>query len=178
VAILGCGAIGLLLTQVARASGASRILAVDRYPFRLDLARQFGAEVLNLEEGDVVERILDLTGSQGADVVFEAAGAEAAMCQTMEIARRGGRVVLIGWPSQRTFPFPLQDIGPRELELHGMFRYCNVYPEALQLIASRQVALAPMITRHFPFADVGATFQYVLDHRDTIMKAVIDLEAP
>jgi len=178
VAILGCGPIGLLLAQVARASGASRVLAVDRYPFRLDLARQLGAETLNLEEGDIVGRVLDLTSGQGAEVVLEASGAEQAMCQSLEIARRGGRVVLIGWPQQRTFPFPIQDIGPRELELHGMFRYSNVYPQALAMIAHGQVKLEPLITHRFPFRDMGETFQHVLDNRDSIIKAVIDLELP
>ncbi len=81
VAVWGCGPVGLLAQTCARLLGAERIIAIDREPYRLDMAREHNlAETINICEDDVSERIIELTGGRGADRCIDAVGCEATGC--------------------------------------------------------------------------------------------------
>ena len=98
--VFGAGPIGLMVAQWGRAMGASLIVVVDVVPEKLDLARQLGFEhVVNPREQNPVEAVEKLTGGMGADVCVDAAGVPATTLQSLQAARRGGRVVLLGNPS-------------------------------------------------------------------------------
>ena len=102
VAILGCGPVGLFSIGIARASGAGRVLASDRMPFRLGLAQRMGAhEVLDLREAaDAPAWFVEHNEGEHPDVVFEMSGAREAIVDAFRIARNGGRVILFGIPAQ------------------------------------------------------------------------------
>jgi threonine 3-dehydrogenase len=102
VAILGCGPVGLFSIGIARASGAGRVLASDRTPFRLGLAERMGAhEVLDLRDvADAPAWFVDHNEGEHPDVVFEMSGAREAIVDAFRIARHGGRVILFGIPAQ------------------------------------------------------------------------------
>lgn len=76
VAIWGCGPVGLFAVQSARLMGAGRVIAIDHYPCRLELARGLGAEVLDYEQTDVFEALMEMTGGIGPDAVIDAVGME------------------------------------------------------------------------------------------------------
>jgi L-iditol 2-dehydrogenase len=98
VAIVGAGPIGLLILQLARLSGAAAIFVSDRLGWRLDLARRLGAVPINYDEVDPVRAVLDATGGRGVDVAIEAAWSDHSVQQAAEMARMGGRLVLVGIP--------------------------------------------------------------------------------
>ncbi|AFD24772.1 zinc-dependent alcohol dehydrogenase [Deinococcus gobiensis] len=75
--VLGCGPVGQFAIISARLLGATRVIAVDRLPDRLEMARKNGAEVINFDEEDPVEAVLRLTGGVGADNVIDAVGIDA-----------------------------------------------------------------------------------------------------
>jgi threonine 3-dehydrogenase len=102
VAVLGCGPVGLFTIAIARAFGAGRLLASDHVPFRLELAKQLGAEaVVNVDEAsDVPAWFLEQNEGVGMGVVFEMSGALKAIHDAFEIVRHGGNVVLFGIPSK------------------------------------------------------------------------------
>ena len=102
VAILGCGPVGLFSIAIARASGAGRILASDRVPFRLGLARTMGVtDVVNVEGvADVPGWFKDRNEGEHLDVVFEMSGSPSAIGDAFQIARNGGHVVLFGIPAR------------------------------------------------------------------------------
>lgn len=77
VAIWGCGPVGQFAIRSAYMLGAQRVIAIDRFPYRLQLAEQGNAKVLNYEEVDVVEALRDLTGGRGPDACIDATGLEA-----------------------------------------------------------------------------------------------------
>ncbi len=77
VAVLGCGPVGQFAIISAQLMGATRVLAVDRVPSRLEMARQNGAEAINFEEDDPVETVLALTGGIGVDRLIDAVGVDA-----------------------------------------------------------------------------------------------------
>jgi threonine 3-dehydrogenase len=102
VAILGCGPFGLFSIGVARASGAGRVLASDRTPFRLRLAETMGVQAaLDVREvADVAAWYVERNEGEHPDVVFEMSGAPEAIADAFRIARNGGRVILFGIPAQ------------------------------------------------------------------------------
>jgi len=94
--VVGCGGIGLNAVQGCALAGASRVVAVDRVPSKLALARTLGAtDVVDASAGDPVEAVRDLTGG-GADHAFEAVGLLATIDQALKMTGRGGQTTLIG----------------------------------------------------------------------------------
>ena len=99
VAVIGCGGVGLNVIQGARHAGAERVIAIDMVPFKLDLAKQFGAtDVVDASEGDPVSKVMEMTDQRGADVAFEVIGLGPTIEQTINMTRRGGQSILVGVP--------------------------------------------------------------------------------
>ena len=100
VAVIGCGGVGDAAILGARLAGARTIIGVDIDPGKLEWARQFGAtHVINSRETDPVERIQELTGGNGADVVIEAIGRPETYLQAFYGRDLAGTVVLVGVPT-------------------------------------------------------------------------------
>ena len=100
VAVIGCGGVGDAAILGARLAGARTIIGVDVDPRKLEWARQFGAtHVINSRETDPVERIQELTGGNGADVVIEAIGRPDTYLQAFYGRDLAGTVVLVGVPT-------------------------------------------------------------------------------
>jgi len=76
VAVWGCGPVGLFAVQSALLMGAERVIAIDHFPARLNLAAKFGAEIINFEETDVYDALMVMTGGIGPDAVIDAVGLE------------------------------------------------------------------------------------------------------
>jgi len=97
VVVIGCGAVGLNVLQGARLAGARTIIAVDLSGRHLAMAPAFGAtHTIHANREDVTAAVRALTGGRGADYAFEAAGTEASLQQTLEAARPGATVVILG----------------------------------------------------------------------------------
>ena len=147
--VVGAGMIGLLVIQAARAAGCGRIIAVDTEEKRLVLAEALGATdsvcVSNLDTSSAVAKtVLSLTGSRGADVVFEVVGIEATVTAALNCVRKGGRVTLIGNLSP-TVAFPLQAVVTREIALTGSCASSGEYPACLAMIALGAIKVNPLI---------------------------------
>jgi len=99
VAVIGCGGVGLNVIQGARIAGASRIIAVDKFASKLEMAKEFGAtDVVNPDDGDVVGQVMALLGGKGVHTAFEAIGLEATIMQAVDVVRPGGEAVIVGVP--------------------------------------------------------------------------------
>ncbi len=94
--VIGCGGVGLAAIQGCRIGGASRIIAVDRVPWKLDLARKLGAtDGIEASEGDAMLKVLEMTGG-GTDYAFECIGTAGTIQQAAMMIRKGGTCVLVG----------------------------------------------------------------------------------
>lgn len=110
VVVQGAGPVGLSACALAVASGAHWVGVVDAVPHRLEAARRMGADALVPLDSDTVDAVRRATGGRGADVVIEASGSPAAVPQGCQLARDGGRYVVVG---QYT------DNGTAEINPHG-----------------------------------------------------------
>ncbi|MEO3853785.1 alcohol dehydrogenase catalytic domain-containing protein [Acrocarpospora sp. B8E8] len=143
VAVVGCGPIGLLLIQLARLAGASTIIAVEPLPHRAEAARRFGAV---------------LPENAQADVVFEVAGNDAAVDTALELARPGGRVVLVGIPDEDRTSFRASLARRKGLTLALVRRMNDVYPRAIRLVEEGKIDVSSLVTARYPLTETPAAF--------------------
>jgi threonine 3-dehydrogenase len=152
VLILGCGPIGCFAVAIAIAGGATRVIASDINERRLELANGMGAHVLvNAATEDVVERVMEETGGEGADLVCEMSGSHAAISQAFKAARLGGRVNLLGLP-RGAVPIQLsEDVIFRGLTVHGVIgrRMYETWHQMRTFLASGQLDPWPVVTHTF-----------------------------
>jgi L-iditol 2-dehydrogenase len=160
VAVIGCGPIGLCLVQLARAAGASQVVAVEPLAHRRAAAAVMGAHaVIDASADDEVAAALaEATGGRGVDVAFEAAGTNAAVRFAVEAARPGGRVILAGIPGDDSTTFPASVARRKGLTLKLSRRMNEVYPRTIRLVDEGLVDVAPIVTHTFPLRAAGEAF--------------------
>lgn len=165
VCIIGQGPIGLMLTQLAKLKGA-RVIAVDRVPFRLEKARQCGADELvdASAVSDPVEAVRSLTPSGlGADVVIEAVGLPETWEQAIAMTRRGGLANLFGGPrGGSAITVDTHRIHYDEVDIVGVFHHTPHYIRtAMSLIANGQIDADALITHEMPLERLEEALQLV-----------------
>jgi L-iditol 2-dehydrogenase len=167
VAVFGPGLLGLLMLQVARAAGATRIITVGRGN-RLVTARELGStEVVDYTAADPVTAVRAAAGGRGADYVFDCSGNPAVLAQAMHAARRGGTVAVLGLAGGRTAELPVDPLVLDELNVLGVRSSPNAYPAMIALLASGVVATEPLTAHQYALQDVATAFG-VLARREAI----------
>jgi threonine dehydrogenase-like Zn-dependent dehydrogenase len=155
VVVLGGGVIGLLVVQLVRLAGATRVVLVTRHPEKRRLAESLGATAtLDPGDGDPVAAVVAADGllPGGADVVIECAGVAETTRQSTRLARCGGTVVILGvMPQGEMIEIEPFDIVFRELRLLGSFVNPFTHRRAAELIASGNILVAPLISRIIGF---------------------------
>jgi len=175
VVVLGCGPIGLVTLQAAKARGATQIIATDIQQSRLELAAKLGAtDIINAKDADPVKRVRELSDG-GVDVALETAGTVTTTQQACAMVRMGGVVTLIGMPAELEFELPVLDIICREYDVRGVFRYCNCYPPALALLGTSKVDVKSLITHRFPLDEAKAAVDFAKDRKDVAIKVMVEV---
>ena len=158
VVILGQGSMGLECLQIARLSGAGLIITVDVRDESCNISRELGADhALNATQCDIVTAIQDLTGGNGADVVFECAGGSPkqgmaghqTLLQAIEAVRSGGKIIGVSWFGG---PLPLNIDRMRERSLRYLFPDISTQAHlehTVRVVATGRVRLKPTITHIF-----------------------------
>jgi len=175
VAVLGSGTLSLLSVACARLSQPARTVVVSRSRTNERIARQVGAtDYLTIDE-DPVARVRDLTGGRGADVVLEAVGNENALPLSLDLARRGGTVVLMGIAGGGKRPLLEADVfALKDLRVHGVFAYTSRdYAEALKTIESGRVDVGPLITHRFPLQEFEKALDLLSTRREPVVKVLL-----
>jgi L-iditol 2-dehydrogenase len=164
VGVFGAGPIGLLVIQIARAAGATRILATDPHPHRLEAALAAGATdvVRAQEDGGELGEIAGVAGRRGFDVAFEAAGENAAVEVAVGAVRAGGRVVLLGIPSDDRTTFGASIARRKGLTIMLVRRMKHTYPRAIDLVHRGLVDVGSLISHRYALADYAEAFATAL----------------
>ena len=174
IAVLGAGPIGLLVAQVARASGIEKLWMFDPNSFRAGLAENLGFRCFTMEDRDAVEIMLDETNGEGADVTFDAAGVPLSASQIIPMTGIRGRIVMVAIhkkPAQVEF----RDLAYREQVIYGLRIYAKGdFQKALQLVSEGKVEPEPLITQRFPFDEAVSAFKKAREGKDTC-KIVIEM---
>jgi L-iditol 2-dehydrogenase len=175
VAILGAGPIGLLILQLARLSGADPIFVSDRLPWRLDVARRMGAVPLNYDEVDALRAVREATEGRGVDVAIEAAWADHSVQQAAEMARLGGRLVLVGIPGDDHLTLKHSTARRKGLTIRLSRRMQHSYPRAISLALRGAVDLHGLISHRLPLEQAPEAFALNVAYREQVVKVMIDI---
>jgi 2-desacetyl-2-hydroxyethyl bacteriochlorophyllide A dehydrogenase len=159
VAIIGAGTMGLLLLELAKASGAARTVISEPHPARRAVAGTLGADlIVDPRETDLLAAVQGLTDGIGCDVALEAVGHPATIGEALRVVRRAGTVVIVGVsdPAARLEVSPF-DIYLRELTIKGCFTRRLTFDRGLHWLT--RLNLDPIITHVFALDDVNEAME-------------------
>jgi L-iditol 2-dehydrogenase len=162
VTVLGTGAIGQAVAQVARARGAGSVTVVGTRPEPLALALTLGADAtLDISAGD--------RPAADAEIVYETAGGDGLLQRAADAAAPGASIGLVG-ESFEPQTLDVAAVMARELTFafvwsHGSWRGRSEFERALELVAAGRISLAPLVTHRFALVDIGDAFAAALDRR-------------
>lgn len=160
VGVFGCGTIGLLIQQLASLSGASMVVATDRLAHRANAAKSLGAsEALLADGGREIGELLKLTAGRGFDVVFEAAGEQDAAEAAFTSVRAGGKVILVGIPTDDRTSFQASVARRKGLTVKMVRRMKHTYPRAIQLVDAGRIDVRSLVTHRFPLSRAQEAFE-------------------
>jgi L-iditol 2-dehydrogenase len=170
--VFGPGLLGLLMLQVARAAGATKVITVGRGA-RLETALELGSSsVVDYEKSDPVAAVRELTDGKGADYVFDCSGNPSVVQQLLRSVRRGGTIALLGLTGGKTAEFPVDLLALDELDVLGVRSSPNAYPATIELIASGAIKTEPLTGDQYTLDEVDSAF-VALENRSVIRPIVV-----
>lgn len=167
VVVLGLGIIGLCIIPILKSMGVTQILVSGRRQKRLQLAEEFGAEVVvDAARQDIVPILKGLNSGKGADIVIDTAGAESTFRQALNMVHRGGKVNIVGF-YQQPISWNPSYIAQNDITLVGCGLRFDL-PGAVDLLESGKVDTRPLITHQFPLDKVKEAFDTQVDSDDAV----------
>ena len=174
--VMGSGCIGLVSMMALKAEGVSKVIVVDIMEKRLEKALELGADaVINGRDGNVPEKILELTEGKGCDLVIETAGTEITTRQAVDAVKKGGVIVLMGYSKTGEMTLPMSKILDKELRLETVFRYRHIYPMAIDAVAAGKVNLKGLVTHVFSFDSIQEAMDQSVKDKMNIVKVVVKI---
>ena len=161
--------------------GAAQIIAIDSDPFRLSMARKFGATSVMLSEVDAVSEFKELTGNRGVDVAIEAIGFPETFAKCMQALRPGGTLSSVGvYSDELTIPKEafLAGLGDHKI----VTTLCPGGKERMQrllrLVETGRIDLRPLITHTFPLDRIEEAYKLFAERKTNVLKVAIRVSGP
>ena len=174
VVVLGLGVTGQLHVQLAKARGASPVIGITRSPFKMQLARQFGADI-TLQSGEgMVHGVLEATAGRGADLVIETTGRVEAFADALNMARLGGKLLLFGINTATEGRLPFYQLYFKELALfNARAAKGEDYASSIDLVQRGIVRLEPLVTHTLPFPELKRGIEMIGSDVDERLKVIV-----
>jgi threonine dehydrogenase-like Zn-dependent dehydrogenase len=199
IAVWGAGPVGLFAADSARLLGAEKVIVIDRFPYRLELAASRGAEVINYEDTDVNDALKDMTGGRGPDGAIDAVGMEAhhgspaihaydrvkqavkqeterphVLRQAITSVRNGGTVSVMGVYGGMVDKFPMGAVMNRSLTIKGGQCHVHRYMRPLlDRIQNGDLDPGYIITHRIGLDEVPAAYETFMNKEDDCVKVVL-----
>jgi len=177
--IVGDGPIACFAVGIAKAQQAKQVIAIGKYPFRINLLKKMGADVtLDVNKDDAVEEIMKLSAGYGADVVLEMSGSRTGVEMGFAVLRKAGHFTAFGIPKQPfTFDYA-NNLVFKDLTLKGisgrlMFK---TWEQLAAMLNKKQVDPKPVITHTLPFSDWQKGFDIVTSKDRKVGKVVFTFD--
>jgi D-xylulose reductase len=175
--VIGAGTIGVVTALAAASAGCSKVYIADIKKGKLDFINRHyrdRLETIDLNLGDI-GAYFAARGITGVDVALEASGSAKVYEKICGYLVPGGRMVLVGMPGA---PVPLDVVAMqvKELSIETIFRYVNMYPRVINMIASGSLDVKPLVTKRYSFEDSKAALEYAAGLPEQDIKIMIDME--
>lgn len=176
VLVIGAGTIGNLVMQCARALGANKVVVSDVSDYKLNMAKECGADVIVNVSREKLEDVLDREfGIDGLDVVYECSANGAALNQMLRYGRKGMAFVIVAVYGYKP-EIEMGLVQDREYEIYGTLMYRHEdYMTAIRLVSEGKVNLNALISKEFPLEDAGEAYKYIEEHRDSVQKVILNV---
>lgn len=172
--VTGAGCIGLVTLLSLKAMGVSRVIVVDVMEKRLQKALELGADyVINGRQEDTAARIRELTGGKGCDLGIDTAGSQITASQLIRAAKKGSTIVFVGYSPSGEMTLPIGMALDKELTFKTVFRYRNIYPMAIEAVASGKIDIKNIVTDYFELDDIKNALDACVHNKADIVKGVI-----
>ncbi len=172
--VTGAGCIGLVTLLSLRAMGVSKVVVVDVMEKRLAKAKELGADlVINGKEEDTVAKIMEYTEGKGFDLGIETAGTQITAGQLIKGAKKGATIVFVGYSASGEMTLPIGMALDKELTFKTVFRYRNIYPMAIDAVASGKIAIKDVVTDFFELDEIQDALEACVTNKADIVKGVI-----
>ncbi len=158
VVVLGCGPIGIMAVDVAKAYKARKVIAIEVNDFRLNLAKEIGADyVINPRKEDVYEKVMEYTNGMGADVIGDFSGHKGAIEQAFKYLKPGGGFAILGIPDEPLTIDVTNDIVFKGVRIYGVTgrRIYDTWFQVRDLLDHNLLHLDKIITHTMPLSDVN-----------------------
>ncbi|MHB8773393.1 MAG: zinc-dependent alcohol dehydrogenase [Syntrophales bacterium] len=176
VAVIGQGAAGLLQTRLSVISGAEPVFAITRSQWKLDIARAFGATIINAGAVDPVAAVREATGGVGVDLAIESVGSSATLRQAMEMVRLGGTVLLFGIAPAAMDDFNGYAMYYKEIKLIGSKGMVpKDFHTGIKVVAGGKIDLHRLITHRFDLSHVKDALDLVDKRPGDALRVVVNV---
>lgn len=173
VAIIGMGPVGLTAVAAAKAFGANRIFVSDLEINRLEAARKLGAtDLIYPDVTDAAAEIKRLTGG-GVHLAIETAGHPRALKTAMHSIRRGGKLSIVGLPPVDEVGVNVPFICDNEIDIYGIFRYVNTYPQGITFLSSGNTDMMSLITDRYPLEQTHEAMERARTNKAGSLKVMV-----
>jgi threonine dehydrogenase-like Zn-dependent dehydrogenase len=199
IAVWGCGPVGQFAMKSAFLLGAERVIGIDRFPYRLRMAREkVGAETINYEETDLLPALKEMTGGRGPDACIDAVGMEShapglfgaydrakqavrletdrpiALREAIMACRNGGTVSVIGVYGGFVDKFPAGSMMNRSITIKtGQCHVQRYMKPLLERIQNREIDPSFVITHRLPLEEAPRGYRMFRDKQDNCEKVVL-----
>lgn len=174
--VTGAGCIGLCSMLSLKACGVSKVYVIDVIKKRLDKALELGASgVIDASKEDVVKRALELTQGKGSDITIETAGTEITTNQTIEFAKKGSVIVLVGYSKTGKVNMNLSMALDKELTFKTVFRYRHLFPLLIDAVENGSINIKDIVTNIYDFKDLQEALDNSVNDKANIVKTVIKM---
>jgi L-gulonate 5-dehydrogenase len=175
VAVVGQGPIGLFVDYVVKEAGGL-VVGIDTIDARLQFARKQGLCDFGLQSKseNLLEQVQKISAMDGVDLVFEAVGIEATAALSIELARRGGSVVLLG-VFEHLIALNMMQVVKKELLLSGSWTCLNSFESTIRLLQEKKGNVGAFITHRYRFDDAIRAFQEASSYDQNRVKSVIEM---
>ncbi len=175
VALIGCGPTGLMSLEIALQKAEGNVVAIDKLAYRLKVAEEKGAKVINSSEEGWHELAMQHCQGRGFDKVIEVVGYPETLQMALDLIRPGGTIAAIGVFCGQEFNLVLADVFLRDISLH-MNGFANVQPymwESLRLMERGVINPASLFTHEYKLDDVDKAFKTFYEKSDNVLKVML-----
>lgn len=172
--VLGAGTIGIVTAIAALNAGCAKVILSDLYDEKLAVASTFdGIVTLNPSKSDMSEFVTQQTYGQGVDIIFDCCGVEAALDASLPLASAQATIMLVGCPMDK-LAIDIVYAQTKELTFKTIYRYRNMYPKAISLLAAKKFDVNTLIGSKFKFEHSVEAFEYAASSDNKDVKVMIN----
>lgn len=179
VMVMGQGSAGIFFAWSLKHAGAAKVIASDKSNARLSISRHFGVDVPVKAGDEAFQAVMDHTGGEGVDYLVEAVGSQEALAQSIGLIREAGHGLYFGLPDTKALiPFNFHDFQRRRLTINATThalrdRSMTSFQRALDLIVTRQIDVAPLISHEFSLDQIEQAMDYATTYKDNARKVCL-----